>query len=158
MIRRSALFLALLASPAVAQDADPTGQAVEAYVACFMTHATKDTITASLTQFGWTLQPGEDGITDALPAKGEATLLHFADDASYCQVESTTIGTKDALTTLSAALEGTGTKLPAPSKDADGCAVYDFGAGVTATLTSGGNDPTCTSDTDSTVTFDFASN
>ena len=31
----------------------------------------------------------------------------------------------------------------------------DFGTGVTATITSGGNDPTCGSDSDSGVRFDF---
>ena len=153
---RTATLLALLASPALAQDADPAGQLVEGYVACFASHGSLETITPTLAQFGWTLEPGEDGLTNAMPGAGNATFAMIADDASFCHVESLTIGTTAAAAILEAAMQGVDAPLPAATKDADGCTQYDLDDGTTVTLTSGGNDPVCTSDTDSAVRFDYS--
>ncbi len=155
MIRVVAL-LALLASPAFAQDADPVSQLIEGYVTCFMGHGDPEIVAPYLGLYGWTHDEPQDGISVALPGAGDASFVLIASDASFCHVESLSIGTRKATETLAVALQVSGTTLPDPDADAMGCAAYDLGAGITATLTSGGTDPTCTSDTTSTVRFDFA--
>jgi hypothetical protein len=154
-ILRATALLGALASSAAAQDADPAGQLVEGYVACQASRANLEIITPTLTQFGWTLEPGEDGITNAMPGAGEATFVMIADDASFCHIESLKIGTTAAAAIFEASMQGVNVTLPAATKSADGCTQYDLGDGSTATLTSGGNDPVCTSETDSAVRFDY---
>lgn len=153
---RTAVLLALFAAPAAAQDADPAGQLVEGYIACYMGHGAPDTVAPNLGLYGWTHEAGEDGITTALPGIGGDSFVLIANDASFCHVESMTLGTTKAAEVLAVALQGANVTLPERTTGPDGCATYDLGDGVTATLTSGGNDPTCTSDTDSGVRFDFA--
>jgi len=155
MLRPLALFIPL-ASPALAQDADPVNQLVEGYVTCFMGHGDPDVVGPNLGLYGWTHDAPKDGISVALPGAGEATFVLIPDDASFCHVESLSVGTQKAAETLALALQAASVTLPAPGTDAMGCALYDLDQGVTATLTSGGTDPVCTADTTSTVRFDFA--
>lgn len=145
----------LLAAPALAQDADPVNQLVEGYLTCFMGHGDPEVVAPNLGLYGWTHEPAEDGIIIAMPGAGDASFVLIADDASFCHVESLKLGTDKAAEVLALAMPAAGAVLPEPSTDDDGCAVYDFGNGTIATLTSGGNDPTCTSDTDSGVRFEF---
>ena len=113
-------------------------------------------VAPNLGLYGWIHGEPTDGIAIAQPGVGGDTFALIADDASFCHVESMTIGTQKAAETLALALPAAGTTLPDPGTDAAGCALYDLGSGITATLTSGGAEPTCTSDTTSTVRFDFA--
>ena len=153
---RRALLLALLATPAMAQDADPVSQLIEGYLTCFMGHGDPDVVAPNLGLYGWTHDEPQDGISVALPGAGDATFVLITEDASFCHVESLAVGTQKAAETLALALQGAATTLPDPGTDAMGCALYDLGSGTTATLTSGGTEPTCTSDTTSTLRFDFA--
>ena len=155
MIRLLAL-LWLLATPALAQDADPASQLVEGYVTCFMGHGDPEIVAPNLGLYGWTQDDPQDGIAVAQPGVGGDTFLLIASDATFCHVESLVLGTDKAAETLALAVQAAGQSLPDPGADAAGCALYDFGAGITATLTSGGTEPTCTSATTSTVRFDFA--
>ena len=150
------LVLLLLASPAMAQDADPTSQLAEGYITCFMGHGDPDIVAPNLGLYGWTHDEPQDGVAIAMPGAGEASFVLMATDASFCHVESLQLGTQKAAETLALALQAANTTLPTPGTDAMGCALYDLGNGTTATLTSGGNDPVCTSDTSSIVRFDFA--
>ncbi len=152
---RPALLLAALTGPAMAQDADPTGQLVEGYLSCFMGGGDPEVIAPNLGLYGWTHEAAEDGLVIALPGAGEATFVLIAEDKSFCHVESLTLGSAKAAEILAPALAVAGVTLPDPGTDAMGCALYDLGNGITATLTSGGNDPTCTSETDSGVRFEF---
>jgi hypothetical protein len=154
MIRTAAL-LALLASPALAADDTPNGQLVEGYLSCFMGHGDPAMVDPALKLAEWTSEPAEDGLTMARPASGDATFVLIADDASFCHVESLVTGTTDAVAVLAGALQGADTSLPEAGTDADGCTTYDLGNGTMATLMSGGNDPTCTSDSTSGVRFTF---
>ena len=153
---RTTILLAVLAGPALAQDADPEGQLVEGYLSCFMGRADPDVVAPNLGLYGWTHEPAEDGLVIALPGAGEATFVLIAEDKSFCHVESLALGSDKAAEVLALALAGAGVTLPEPATDTMGCAFYDLGTGITATLTSGGNDPTCTSQTDSGVRFEFA--
>jgi hypothetical protein len=150
------LISATFPGPVFAQDADPANQLVEGYLSCFMGHGDPDVVAPNLGLYGWTHEPAEDGITIAIPGAGDASFVLIADDGSFCHVESLVLGTEKAAEVLALAMPAAGVTLPEATVGADGCTTYDLGAGVTASLTSGGNDPVCTSETDSGVRFDFA--
>ena len=154
MIRHTMLLL--IAAPALAQDADPVNQLIEGYITCFMAHGDPDVVAPNLGLYGWTHDDPQDGIAIAQPGVGGDTFVLIAEDASFCHVESMTIGTLRAATALGYAMAGAGTSVPEPGQNDIGCPIYDFGAGITATLTGGGAEPACTSDTTSTLRFDFA--
>ena len=155
MIRASTLLL-LLASPAIAQDADANNQLVEGYLACMSGGGQLDLTESMLDALFWTRNDeGEDGLVYFYPAVGEDTYVYMADDGSFCHVESTSVDSATASEILAASLappEGAPFEY---SKDEMGCTRLDFDNGVTATITSGGNDPTCGSETDSGVRFAF---
>ena len=150
-------FLTLLASPVIAQDANPNNQLVEGYLACMSGGGQTDLTEVMLVDaLQWTRSDeGEDGLTYFFPATGEDTFVYIADDGSFCHVESTAIDSATASELLAASLappEGAAFEY---SKDDMGCTRLDFETGVTATITSGGNDPVCGSQTDSAVRFEF---
>ncbi len=154
MIRSTAL-LVLLTSPALAQDADPHNQLVEGYMACMSGGGEVALTESMLSALFWTRDDaGEDGLIYFKPGVGEDTVVYMSEDGRFCHVESYSVGSAPASEILIAAL---GTEEGAafePSKDAMGCTRLDFTTGVSATITSGGNDPTCASDTDSGVRFE----
>ena len=157
MIRPLAL-LTLLASPALAQDADPANQLVEGYMACMSGGGQVD-LTGSMLIDGlaWIRRDdGEDGLIYFYPGAGDSTFVYMADDGSFCHVESTAVDSSTASELLATSL---GPPDGAPfvySKTDMGCTRLDFDTGVMATITSGGNDPVCGSDTDSAVRFEFS--
>ena len=158
MIRPLAL-LTLLASPAMAQDADPANQLTEGYLAC-MSGGQVDLTQAMLVDaLQWTRSDeGEDGLIYFYPGAGENTFVYTAEDGSFCHVESTTIDSATASEILAKTLAPSDGAPFDYSKDDMGCTRLDFDTGVTATITSGGNDPTCGSETDSAVRFQFSAN
>jgi hypothetical protein len=152
-----AALLTLLASPALAQDADPNNQLVEGYLACMSGAGQTDLTQAMLVDaLLWTRSDdGEDGLIYFYPGAGEQTFVYMAEDGSFCHVESTTVGSATASELVATSLappEGAAFEY---ATDDMGCARLDFATGVTATITSGGNDPVCDSETDSGVRFDF---
>lgn len=149
------LPLLLLATPAPAQDADPTGQMIEGYVACYMARGDAEVITTNLGLYGWTHEPPSDGIIVTMPTASSDTFALLAEDASFCHIESMTQGTAKAAEMLALAVVGALSALPAPGTTEAGCPLYDLGDSITATITSGGTEPTCTSDTTSTLRLDF---
>lgn len=152
---RAAAILTLLAAPAMAQDADPAGQLVEAYVACLHGGGEVATTEGILTGLGWArAEAGEDGLVYFIPSVGEDTQVYMADDGSFCHAESFSVGTEAAAQILLAAVESDGNPPYEPSQDEAGCSQLIFAGQVSATLTSGGNDPVCASDSDSGVRFE----
>jgi hypothetical protein len=152
---RAAAILTLLAAPAMAQDADPAGQLVEAYVACLHGGGEVATTEGILTGLGWArAEAGEDGLVYFIPSVGEDTQVYMADDGSFCHAESFSVGTEAAAQILLAAVESDGNPPYEPSQDEAGCSQLIFAGQVSATLTSGGNDPVCASDSDSAVRFE----
>lgn len=151
---RSAALLALLSGPALAQDADPRNQLVEGYMACMSGGGQVDLTESMLTALFWTRSDdGEDGLVYFHPGVGEDTVVYMADDGSFCHVESQSVDSATASEILAASLGGPEGAPFDYSKDDMGCTRLDFETGVNATITSGGNDPTCASDTDSGVRF-----
>ena len=156
---RSAAFLTLLAAPAFAQDADPRHQLAEGNLACMSGGGRVDLTAQMLSAANWTRDDsGEEGLIYFYPANGDTTFVYMGSDGSFCHVESTSIDSATAskiLATTLAPPEGAPFEY---SKNEMGCTMLDFDTGVTATITSGGNDPTCGSKTDSGVRFQFAAN
>jgi hypothetical protein len=155
MIYRLALTL-LLASPALAQDADPRNQLVEGYMACMSGGGDVGLTGDMLSALFWSFdQDQHTGLVNFYPGAGDSTFIYMAGDGSFCHVESLTVDSATASEILAATLGG---EEGAPfdySKDDMGCTRLDFETGVQATITSGGNDPVCGSDTDSGVRFTF---
>lgn len=154
---RSLTLLTLLAAPATAQDVDPNNQLVEGYLACMSGGGQVD-LTQSMLVDGlmWTRNDeGEDGLVYFYPGAGENTFVYMAIDGSFCHVESTTVDSATASEILAASLAPPEGAAFDYSKDDMGCTRLDFETGVTATITSAGNDPTCGSEADSGVRFDF---
>ena len=153
---RKAALLLLLASPVAAQDADPANQMIEGYVACLMARGDAEVVSPNLGLYGWTTEPPVEGIITAFPGVGGDTFLLMSEDRSFCHVESLVIGTRRLAELLGYGLPGTGFTVPEPTTNDQGCLTYDFGQGILATLTAGGENPACTSDTTSTLLFTFA--
>ncbi len=156
MIGKLATALMLAATPLAAQDADPQSQLVEGYMACMSGGGDLGLTGDMLDALFWTRSDdGEEGLTYFNPGVGDDTFVYMADDGSFCHVESVVVDSAMASEILAATL---GVDEGAPffySKDDMGCTRLDFDTGVTATITSGGNDPNCGSDTDSGVRFAF---
>lgn len=141
------------AAPAFAQDTDPVGQLVEGYVACLMGDGDTELVEGLFDQSGWSAEAGSDGLISFQPASGETTFAYMAEDGSFCHVESMVIDSATASEVLAVTLESADQADITFEKDAMGCTVLRLADGRSATITSGGNDPTCGSDTDSGVRF-----
>ncbi|EEW24482.1 hypothetical protein [Rhodobacter ferrooxidans] len=152
MIRHTLLAL-LLATPALAQDASPQGQLVEGYLACLLGAGDVPATMQALAAQGWVEGDGEDGLIFMSPGVGDTVFAYMADDGGFCHVESTSIDSATASELLAATLEGAGITGIEYNKSEDGCTELGFGEGATATITSGGNDPQCGSDSNSGVRF-----
>jgi hypothetical protein len=79
----------------------------------------------------------------------------MAEDGSFCHVESLVLGTGRLAEILDLALDVAGIDQEAADPDEMGCARRSLAGEVTVTLTSGGNDPTCASDTDAALRFTY---
>ncbi|MDZ4087001.1 MAG: hypothetical protein U1E69_09375 [Tabrizicola sp.] len=155
MLTRLTLAL-FLATPAAAQDADPRNQLVEGYMACMSGGGDADLTGEMLEALAWTREDdGEMGLINFYPGAGDSTVVYMADDGSFCHVESLTVDSATASEILAASLGGDEGAPFDYAKDDMGCTRLDFETGVQATITSGGNDPTCGSDTDSGVRFTY---
>ena len=151
-----AAFLA--ASPAFAQDQDAAYELLDGIGLCMLGEGLVDKTTATLGDLGWTMEANpEAGLVDFYPTEGEATFGFMSDKVEFCQIESTVVGTDEAETMFNLFLMGGNTGITETSTGTDemGCKTKTLSNGVVAVLTSGGNDPTCESETDSAVRFLF---
>lgn len=96
----------------------------------------------------------EMGLGWLYPAGGEDPFITVAIDGSFCQVESTSIDSSTASEHLRAYLDAAGQEYEF-DKDEMGCTKLNLGDGYAVTITSGGNDPICGSDTDSALRFTY---
>ena len=153
------LLAALMgAGAAVAQTAEDAANLTSGIKACMAAAGDPAPISAAFVAAGWTAEANaEEGLIyfAAPAASSEAAFAFIADDGSFCHVESLATGSAALADILAATLKSEGWETAEPGKDADGCTLLDLGDSITATLTSGGNDPTCFSDTDSAVRFEY---
>jgi hypothetical protein len=155
VIRTLPLLVLLAPLPLFAQDADPANQLLEGYVACAMGEGVPDKTVTPLGLYGWTHEEDtEMGMVNFQPGVGETTFAYMSLTPGYCHVESTTLGTARALELLNY-ISASGLTIDATETSPDGCTTVSLSNGISAVITSGGNDPVCTSDTDSGVRFYF---
>lgn len=155
MIRTLPLLVLLTPLPLFAQDADPANQLLEGYVACAMGEGVPDKTVTPLGLYGWTHEEDtEMGMVNFQPGIGETTLAYMSLTPGYCHVESTTLGTARALELFNY-ISASGVTIDGTETSPDGCTTVTLSNGISAVITSGGNDPVCTSDTDSGVRFYF---
>lgn len=150
----SALTLGLAALPAhadwtfAAKDllAAPETALGGAILACADGAADPTVIDTAFSAAGWTATEGE-GDGTASWESGDMWVLYWT-DPGFCMIADETISTAEMEETLMGLTDTPPTK----GTDEDGCATYDLGT-VTATLTSSGNDPVCTSDSGAALRF-----
>jgi hypothetical protein len=152
MIRPLVIAL-LLTTPAFAggpawedmvAEPEPGARMFGAIGACVNAVATPADVTPILAQAGWERVDEYDGNTSFQTASAS---MMYADDGGFCMVETTDFNT-DTLTAFLAAFD-----ISPSGSDADGCTQFIIEE-TTATLTSGGNDPVCTSATEATLRFE----
>lgn len=134
-------------------NADVTSDITEAVHACLAATGNPNTTAAPLTALGWTDEADtEMGVGTIYPAS-EDPIVSVALDGSYCNIESQTIGSEEASQILLPIIEGA---YPVEyNKSEDGCTQFGLGEGVSVTVLSGGNDPTCAADTNSALRFEY---
>ncbi len=153
-----ALFLAapilgLMLHPA---GADVRSDIAEAINACLAANGNPNTTAAPLTTLGWTDEVDtEMGVGTIYPAS-EDPIVSVALDGSYCNIESQTIGSEAASQILLPIIEADYDV--EFNKSEDGCTQFGLGEGVSVTILSGGNDPTCAADTNSALRFEYELN
>jgi hypothetical protein len=163
----SAAVVLLLALPAQAQDpvkmelllpglaeVDPTTQMTSGFVACMKDFGDAETIAGSFTGSTWQrFDEPEAGLISLAPPEGGRTSALLATDGAFCEVESAALTTGQAGHTLALVLQLAGLTGARIGTDAQGCMTFTLGNGLLATVTSGGQDPVCTSDQSSAVRF-----
>lgn len=150
---RFALALTLLAAPAFADTAawvdqiaakDAATHITGAINACTTAVTDPGAVATGLTTLGWQHFDETEGTTGL---KSANTYLMFWNEPGFCMLQTSDFNTE----TLTAHLATLGIK---PSgKDADGCVKFTIN-GIPAAISSGGNDPACTSTTEAVLRFE----
>lgn len=146
----AAPILVLMLQPA---SADVQGDMAEAINACLAANGNADTTASAL---GWTNEVDTVMGVATLYLEGEDPIVSVALDGSYCNIESQTIGSEAASQILLPIIEAD--YAVEYNKSEDGCTQFGLGEGVSVTILSGGNDPTCAADTNSALRFEYELN
>lgn len=149
------LTLLAVLSGAGAGMAQDTGNLAQGFKACMAAAGDPDAISAAFGDAGWTAEPNaEEGLIYFAAPGDDQTLAYIADNGSFCHVESLNTDSATVSELLATTLQSEGWAADY-GKNSDGCTQLDLGDSITATITSGGNDPTCGSDTDGAVRFEY---
>lgn len=155
-IRNGLLALLLAPLPALAQDADPSNQLIEGYMACAMGEGLPDKTVTTLGLYGWThAEDTTNNVVNFRPGVGSDTLGVMSPTPGYCQIESTSLGTDRALELMGYLSFSGQVSLLATETDDNGCTTVTLSNGVVATITAGDTDPVCSSDQNSAIRFTF---
>ena len=150
-----ALALLLAPLPALAQDADPSNQLLEGYVACAMGEGLPDKTVTALGLYGWTHEEDTaQNVVNFRPGVGTDTQAYMSLAPGFCHVESNVLGTDRALE-LTGYMSASGLTVTASETNEDGCTTLTFSNDVVAVITSAGSVPVCTSDKTSAIRFYF---
>jgi hypothetical protein len=167
VIRLSFVILAL-ATPVAAQDMSilqaqlgdldrqKDSQAMAPLLAaCLLGNGDAQAMAAPFDAAGWTrFDDPEMGMISQIPPWGDPYVT-ILDNGAICDVTSETMGLMKAdqnLIPLLAAAGFTVVRTDVPS----GCVAYYLGGGITAEMTSSGNDPACQSDDTSNIRLTFS--
>jgi hypothetical protein len=166
MIRLATLAL-LFATPVAAQDmtilqsrlADLGSEqdkstTVPLLAACLVGNGDAEATAALFTEAGWTRTDDADmGLVSLTPPWGDPYVTLY-EGGRICDVTSERMGLMRADQNLVPLLTAAGYKIGRTDVPS-GCIAYDLGTGVTAEMTSSGNDPQCRSDSTSNVRLTF---
>ena len=159
-MKRFALLAAFAVStPAFAQDQDPVYQMIDGIGFCMLGQGKADTTIKEMEMYDWSAAAdAAAGVTTLAPASGPTSGV-VSNDVGYCQIESSAIGTGDAEMAFDLFMMGgnSGIEVTEDATNADGCMQKTLSNGAVATLTSGGDVPTCEGETTSAWHFEFAS-
>jgi hypothetical protein len=153
MIRLACLLSLLLPACAMAggpaweemvADKTPGIRAFGAIAACANAVSDPDTVAAGLADAGWVRADEFDG---TYGFQIDNVMMMFWDEPGFCMVETSDFST-DGLTQMLGAFD-----IVPDGQDDAGCAQFTLDD-TTATLTGGGNDPVCTSDTEAALRFE----
>lgn len=144
-------LLTLAATPAFADVQEDIGQGI---YACLNGNGNPNTTYAALSDIGWEGDvDNEAGIGYVYPPSGEDPVVTIGMDGTWCNVESQTVGSEEASQILLPILEETYDI--EYNKDDMGCTQFGLGEGISVTVLSGGQDPVCAADTNSSLRFEY---
>jgi len=151
-----ALAALLLSPPAQAQELSAVEWLTLGHGACLAGGGSPDDTSLVFNEIGFAEDTeGEDGLIYFVNEAVPDMLVYAADDGSFCHVESLSVGTETASLAFIAFQDSLGLALD-HNQSEDGCTQFGIAGGdILATVTSGGNDPFCASDTDSAIRFTF---
>jgi hypothetical protein len=153
---RTTLILCALSAPAFAggpawddmvAETEPGARTLGAIFACVNAVANPAAVTQKMEQAGWARIDEFEG---SVTFKTSTMSIMYAKEPGFCIIETTDFNT----TSLTAFL--TAFDIAPTGIDADGCTIFTIET-TTATLTGGGNDPSCTSPTAAALRFEPAS-
>ncbi len=128
--------------------ADPTPgiRAFGTIGACVTAVSDPQAVTDALENAGWERADEFDGVPGF---QVDNVSVMFWEDGGFCMMQTDDFSTRD-LTDMLAAFD-----IPPVGEDDMGCVQFNF-SGTIATLTGGGNDPACTSDTEAALRFEVS--
>ncbi len=128
----------------------------QAYLNCLRGEGDPDLTADEFATTGWGSESsGEEGLIYYTSPQGDDPYVFAANDGSFCHVEGLAIATGPAFALLEQTLQGAGVTEYERGHDDMGCPQFALPGGAIVTITSGGQDPVCTSDTDSAVRYEF---
>lgn len=149
---RAVLILMIFA--ALPAHADVKSDMADAIYACLAANGNPNTTYGDLNAKGWEGDADDEmGVGFVYPPSGDNPTVSVALDGSYCNIESQTVGSEAASQILLPIIEETYDV--EYNKSEDGCTQFGLGEGVSVTVLSGGNDPTCAADTSSALRFEY---
>jgi hypothetical protein len=105
--------------------------------------------------FGWDGDADTEAGVGYIYAPGtENTSILVALDGSFCRVDTQVIDSATASEHLRAYLEAAGSEIEY-NKTEEGCTSFGLGSGYDVTITGGGQDPMCGSETDASLVFTY---
>jgi hypothetical protein len=156
----AALVLTLVATPTLAEDIDPASLLRQGIEACVLGEGALGPTSSMLAMNGWVPDfEGEEGVFGFLPGGGpEDTYLYMSATGEFCHVESLVIGSDAARAELEAFLgeSEAGIMVTGTGTGQIDCPALILSNGVTAEVSSAGNDPVCQSPDNSGLRFTYS--
>ena len=154
MLRLSLIAALALSAAPMAAHADVAEEIANGIYACLAANGNPNTTYAALSDVGWEGDvDNEAGIGYVYPPGGEDPVVTIGMDGTWCNVESQSVGSEEASQILLPILEETYDI--EYNKDDAGCTQFGLGEGISVTVLSGGNDPICAADTNSSLRFEY---
>lgn len=138
--------------------ADTNALLAQAYLSCLHGNGNGERTVEAFAATGWLpAGPAEDGLIYFTRPEADAPYVYAGAEGTFCHVETPTLGTDAARKLLDETLAADGAKVTDAGFSVDDCPQQNLPGWGFVTVTSGGQDPTCSSRTDSAVRFEYDS-